>query len=136
MLWISVGLIMNTAIATNVVCFSLQRAFFFVFVSVPPSVTTRPSNKTVIENTMVAFACSASGNPVPKITWVKDGESIRMGGKLSFKAARNDSGLYSCLADNGLQPAANSSALLDVQCECYTPIKKYSRDYRISVTFK
>ncbi|XP_074608784.1 hemicentin-1-like [Acropora palmata] len=84
-------------------------------VQFPPSVTTRPSNKTVIENTMVAFACSASGNPVPKLTWVKDGESIRMGGKLSFKAARNDSGLYWCLADNGLQPAANSSALLDVQ---------------------
>ena len=102
----------------------ISKCFFLVFVSVPPSVTTRPSNKTVIENTMVAFACSASGNPVPKLTWVKDGESIRMGGKLSFKAARNDSGLYWCLADNGLQPAANSSALLDVQCEWYTPIKK------------
>ena len=117
-LWISAGLIMNTATTATVVCFSFQHAFFFVFVSVPPNITTRPSNKTVIENTMVAFACSASGNPRPKITWVKDGESIRMGGKLSFKAARNDSGLYWCLADNGLQPAANSSALLDVQCEC------------------
>ena len=40
------------------------------------------------------------------------------GETLSFEAKRNQSGKYWCLAESGLNPTANASAYLDVQCEC------------------
>ena len=63
--------------------------------------------------------CSAIGNPVPKITWIKDGKTLELGETLSFKALRNQSGKYWCSADNGLGEAVNASADIDVQCKHY-----------------
>lgn len=70
-----------------------------------------------MENQEVNLQCSAIGNPTPKITWIKDGEEVDTGNKLSFKALRSQSGRYWCLAQNGLEDSVNASAYLDVQCE-------------------
>ena len=87
-------------------------------VVVSPSLTTRPSDKTVLEDANVTFQCNAIGNPVPKISWIKDGEAVASGDTLSIvNTKRNQSGKYWCLAENGLNLTANASADLDVQCK-------------------
>jgi len=86
-------------------------------VSVAPSLIATPANQTVTESDKAIFHCDATGNPPPKITWINDGKIVGEGSTLSFDTKRNDSGKYWCLADNGLRPAANASATLDVQCK-------------------
>ena len=91
--------------------------FECLFVTVPPSLTTTPTDQTVIEGTTATLHCTATGNPTPKITWTKDGITVGSGDMLSFEANRNRSGTYWCSADNGLNPSVNESAYLDVQCK-------------------
>lgn len=43
--------------------------------------------------------------------------TVGQGDTLGFKANRNDSGKYWCLAENGLDVNINASASLDVQCK-------------------
>ena len=76
-----------------------------------------PSDETVKEFEDTVFLCTATGNPAPKITWMKDGETVAHGDALRFSANRSDSGKYWCLAENGLGVAINTSASLDVQCK-------------------
>ena len=52
---------------------------------------------------------SALGNPVPKISWIKDLTTIGLGDVLSFEARRDDSGIYRCLADNGIEKSIETS---------------------------
>ena len=85
---------------------------------VPPSLSAKPSNKTIMESEQVIFHCAATGNPLPNITWIKDGKTVAKGDTLSFKANRIHSGKYWCLAENGLDITVNTSAVLDVECKC------------------
>ena len=71
-----------------------------------------------MDGEQAVFHCEATGNPTPTIKWIRDGKTVVTGETLSFKTKKNDSGKYRCLADNGVNPTANSSAYLDVQCEC------------------
>lgn len=82
-----------------------------------PSFILKPTNETVTEGDLAIFSCDATGNPAPKITWIKDGEAVDGGDTLSFEAFRNQSGEYWCLAENGLNDPVNTSAYLDVQCK-------------------
>lgn len=65
----------------------------------------------------MTFNCSAIGNPVPKITWMKDGKTVGSEDTLSFETKRYQSGKYWCSADNGLGGPVNVSADLNVLCE-------------------
>nr|XP_058952493.1 uncharacterized protein LOC131779909 isoform X2 [Pocillopora verrucosa] len=84
-------------------------------VQFPPSFDSRPTNKTVIEGTNTTFHCTATGNPTPTITWMKDGKSVAEGHTFSFETSWNDSGKYWCLATNGLGETINTTVNLDVQ---------------------
>ena len=66
---------------------------------------------------MVEFHCSAIGNPVPEIKWIKDGQTMKKADTLSFAVNRNQSGQYWCSADNGFNTVDNASAYLDVLCK-------------------
>ena len=88
------------------------------FVSVPPSLTSTPADQTVLESATATFHCNATGNPAPKIRWIRDGKTVAQEATLSFKTNRNDSGKYWCLAENELFLTVNASANLDVQCKC------------------
>jgi len=70
-----------------------------------------------MENKEFTFNCTASGNPAPRITWIKDGKTVAEGTKLDLTAHRSETGRYWCLAENGLAVSANASAYLDVQCK-------------------
>lgn len=87
-----------------------------------------------MENQEVNLQCSAIGNPTPKITWIKDGEEVDTGNKLSFKALRSQSGRYWCLAQNGLEDSVNASAYLDVQCEYKNNEMKWNSNFEIQLT--
>lgn len=90
---------------------------FVLLIVVPPVLTTKPVNQTLRENSVVAFHCSAIGNPVPEVTWIKEGKTVDIGDTLSFTVNRNQSGKYWCSADNGFKTVANASAYLDVLCK-------------------
>ena len=90
---------------------------YFVKFAVLPSFTSKPSDLTVREDSEARFHCSASGNPTPEITWMKDGKTVAQGGVLRFSAKRNQSGEYQCSANNGLGVNITASASLDVQCK-------------------
>ena len=70
---------------------------------VPPNFKWKPANQTVMEGTKTAFHCNASGNPTPKISWMKDGNALAEGNSLSLETNRNNSGNYWCLAKNGVE---------------------------------
>ena len=82
----------------------------------PPSWVTRPTDQTVIQAATVTFHCSASGNPVPTIVWLKGGKTVGTGNTLSFKTSRNQSGEYWCSAENALK-TVNTNVSLNVQCK-------------------
>ncbi|XP_068759026.1 neuroglian-like isoform X2 [Montipora capricornis] len=81
----------------------------------PPRFTIVPSDQMVVEKDQVTFACSATGNPVPNITWIKDGKTVQEGDVLSFEATRNHSGIYQCLADNGIEKSIETNFSFLVQ---------------------
>ena len=78
---------------------------------------TKPADQTVNEFSEAVFNCTASGNPEPRIKWVKDGETVGTEGTLIFKAVRNDSGKYWCSVENGVGLSINVSAHLEVKCK-------------------
>ena len=90
---------------------------YFVKFAVLPSFTSKPSDLTVREDSEAIFLCTATGNPTPTITWMKDGKTVGLGDELRFSAKRNQSGEYRCSADNGLSVNITASASLDVQCK-------------------
>ena len=66
---------------------------------------------------MATFRCTAIGNPVPEIKWIKDGKTVHAGDVLSFAVDRNQSGKYWCTANNGFDTVANASVYVDVLCK-------------------
>ena len=106
-------------ISSNVFCFSVL-----------PSFIIEPNDQTVIEMGIATFKCSATGNPVPQVTWIKDGITVASGDTLSFVAYRNKSGEYWCSADNGLRQAENSSAHLYVHCKYTVSLKFHTMRQR------
>ena len=90
---------------------------YFVKFAVLPRFTSIPSNLTVREDSEAIFLCTATGNPTPTITWMKDGKTVAQGDELRFTAKRNQSGEYRCSADNGLGVNITASASIDVQCK-------------------
>ena len=91
--------------------------FHVLFVD-PPTLSTTPIDLTLPEKHIATFHCIALGNPVPKITWSKDGDTVGTGNTLRFEVQRKDSGKYLCTADNGLSTTVNASAYLNVLCKC------------------
>lgn len=59
-------------------------ASFLMFPKAPPSVDIWPVVVTAALGSEVRFQCQVSGNPIPSITWSKQGWSMFTGGKVTI----------------------------------------------------
>lgn len=92
--------------------------FHFLYLTDGLSFTSIPGDQTIEEGDEATFKCSATGNPAPEITWIKDGKTVGLGETLRLTSVdRNQSGEYVCSVDNVLGFNMVTSAKLDVQCK-------------------
>ncbi|XP_070545419.1 pro-neuregulin-1, membrane-bound isoform-like isoform X2 [Ptychodera flava] len=94
----------------------------------PPSIRKQLRDKTVKAGAKFTLKCQVQGLPQPTVSWTKDGEVFSKGVKNSKKGSRfkvkkalkaRDEGVYTCIADNGVE-RVNSSArinICDLTCE-------------------
>ncbi|XP_054659213.1 cell adhesion molecule-related/down-regulated by oncogenes isoform X1 [Grus americana] len=88
----------------------------------PASISKGLQDETVAAGATVHFWCDVHGNPAPTLTWLHNAAPLRlsprhlpMGNRLQIRGvAQEDSGLYQCLANNGVG-FAQSTARLRVQ---------------------
>ncbi|GCC29770.1 hypothetical protein chiPu_0008212 [Chiloscyllium punctatum] len=85
---------------------------FNLNVLVPPSIVNEDKieDMKIKENQSITFTCEASGNPVPQIKWMKDGQPLTedqqhqilsSGRFLQIERAHvSDAGRYTCIASN------------------------------------
>ena len=103
---------------------------------------TVPQNRSIDENQVQTFTCSATGLPRPNITWTLNGTEIMTGATftivnqisadnktinstLSFTAvsgAVSGNGQYNCVAKNTQPPQAIASATLQVFSKSHHPL--------------
>ncbi|NXO39218.1 HMCN1 protein, partial [Locustella ochotensis] len=99
-----------TCVATNAAGEAQQHTRLHVHE--PPSLEDAGKilNETVVVNNPIHLECRASGNPLPAVSWSKDGRALGDRGQvLRIDAVQvADSGLYRCLAAN----AAGTAELL------------------------
>ena len=75
----------------------------------------------------MTLSCNATGNPVPAISWTKDGSPISSNSRISLSVdskyltitnvSRTDSGEYRCTAKNNIGNDTSSGATLNIQCK-------------------
>ena len=105
---------------------------------VAPLITTQPQSGSVTEGDNVTLSCNASGNPLPAISWTRDGSLVSSGDqRISFEAgnrrltitnvSRVDSGEYRCVADNSEGNDTSNATTLDVQCKYTSLIKDLTK---------
>ncbi|XP_028425857.1 roundabout homolog 2 isoform X8 [Perca flavescens] len=90
----------------------------------PPIIRQGPSNQTLGVDSVALLKCQASGDPIPSISWLKDGVSLlgkdaRMSlqelGSLQIKNLKlSDSGIYTCVATSS-SGETSWSAFLEVK---------------------
>ncbi|XP_068706582.1 uncharacterized protein [Montipora foliosa] len=86
-----------------------------------PTIVISPITQTVRENQNAVFQCSATGNPKPRVTWLRSDRSwthrfrYQSDGKLEgCHVTLGDAGKYTCVAEN-LLGSMNKSAILTVE---------------------
>ncbi|XP_020608165.1 hemicentin-2-like [Orbicella faveolata] len=97
-------------------------------VQYPPEITVHPNSEPKTEGGNLTLSCDAVGNPVPTISWTKDGSPVDTSGRISFSEDkkqltitnmnRTDSGVYLCMANNNLGNETSNVTTLDVQFCC------------------
>jgi len=105
---------------------NLQRArdSVIVIVKVPPKITTVPNRRpNVYAGQSITLICNASGDPLPNITWTREGFTEAEFNVSDFKLhlvnlQRKDIGGYKCTADNGYG-TATSLSVLNINCKLH-----------------
>ena len=73
----------------------------------------------------MTFTCNARGNPVPAISWTRNGSPLDNSSRIGFSdgkkkltitnVRRTDSEEYRCVAENSVGNVTSNAAKLDVQ---------------------
>ncbi len=86
-------------------------------VYVTPFITVQPTNQTVWMGSNVTFSLTASGVPVPKYQWRKNGANLTGATNANFttnNVTTNSAGIFSCLVSNAYGTVISSNAILTV----------------------
>ncbi|XP_068686462.1 hemicentin-1-like isoform X2 [Montipora foliosa] len=93
------------------------RAYASLSVHYPPEVTVLSSNINVREGENVSLDCLPTGNPIPDVTWIRNSDKsvVAKGKRAVFPMiSRTDSGLFYCLAWNGVGNNASGNVRINV----------------------
>ena len=93
----------------------------------------------------MTLSCNASGNPVPTITWTRNGSVLTSSvPRISFGAEsreltittinKADSGEYRCVANNSEGNVTSNAATLDVQCKYTSCLFQYDMTGKTSAS--
>ncbi|XP_026149791.1 immunoglobulin superfamily DCC subclass member 4 [Mastacembelus armatus] len=89
-------------------------------VPAPPVILQPPETVSLSRGNTARFVCNSSGEPLPVLHWLKNGQPIRSfrrvktqspGVLLINQLALEDAGYYQCIADNGLGTACATAKL-------------------------
>ena len=88
----------------------------------PAEITDISSNQTKNEGDVLTLSCTAYGDPTPNINWTRVSDNSVVTFPLTI-SGKQDEGVYTCTADNGVGNAATRSVNVFVQSEsvslCY-----------------
>ncbi|XP_039300274.1 LOW QUALITY PROTEIN: protogenin-like, partial [Nilaparvata lugens] len=84
----------------------------------PPLVVKKPKSDVYPTAKTVRIECEAKGNPLPDIVWLKNGQTLRINGRVSARnqslvlsnSVPDDSGVYQCVLSNGVGAGAWAAA--------------------------
>ena len=92
-----------------------------------PEIIVYPEAQRKTEGENATLSCKVTGNPVPTISWTRDGSPVNASGRISFQddkkeltitnVNRTDSGEYRCVASNSLGNDTSNVVTLNVQCK-------------------
>ena len=94
----------------------------FLFSTVPPRITTEPERESEVRvGKNLTLTCNASGDPLPEVTWSKEGLTPRLfnvtGPVLHLvNVTREDVGSYKCTAKNKVGEVSHLAAV-NVECK-------------------
>ncbi|KAE8617666.1 hypothetical protein XENTR_v10009156 [Xenopus tropicalis] len=96
-----------------------------VTVLAPPSFTEWPASLTMPRASTARFVCQAEGNPVPKISWLKNGQKINSNGRIKMYNSKlvishimpEDDAVYQCMAENSQGSVLSRARLIVVMYE-------------------
>ena len=85
----------------------------------PIELIVMPHDTSAPKGTTIQMACQAEGSPTPTIKWLKDGHemnsprfNVRPDGSLVVQnVSEEDEGMYSCIADNGVEKRSAEARL-------------------------
>ena len=103
-------------------------SYLVLYFSEIPIITV-PSERSFDDGSLVNVGCKATGNPVPDVRWVHNGQVLSSGtgtAHLFFsKIAKENAGIYTCKANNS---AGSTEKQLDVlvKCKYYTTVYIYT----------
>ena len=90
----------------------------FVFSVVPPMSTIHNCPSNVTEGNNVTLYCNATGNPPPEVAWIRSGKVLVKDSAYIMSAIkRNQTGIYECMAWNGIGNNFTANCSLHVLCK-------------------
>lgn len=76
----------------------------------PPLLVKKPKSQVYPTAKTVRIECEAKGNPLPEIVWLKNGQTLRINGRVSARnqslvisnSVSDDTGIYQCVLNNSV----------------------------------
>lgn len=132
---------MNKVFSTDGIKLNVQLPPLFLVYSFTdhPKITAHPLSDTKREGDNMTLSCNVTGNPVPIISWSKNGSPVdrNHNSRIRFSAGekqltitnvyRTDSGEYRCVARNSLGNDTSNASSVDIQCKYNVLLSQQNR---------
>uniref|UniRef100_A0A3Q0S928 Protogenin homolog b (Gallus gallus) n=1 Tax=Amphilophus citrinellus TaxID=61819 RepID=A0A3Q0S928_AMPCI len=94
-------------------------------VLVPPTIVEKPESQTRPRAGTARFMCQAEGVPLPRISWLKNGEQVHLNGRIKLYNSKlvitqiipEDDAIYQCMAENEQGSVLSLARLIVVMSE-------------------